>query len=873
MELKQYQRDCLDVLREFFIAARELPTLEEAYLKVTQEADIARRLEIAQRLGRLGGRYDNAKTPGIPRVCLKVPTGGGKTILAAHSVRLAAETLQEKDYPFVIWFVPSEAIRSQTAEALKNTRHPYRMTLDEQFNGRVRIFELDEKFNLRPDDIRNNACIMVATIQAFRQSATDKYNVYKDNEHLHDSFGDFPKQDGLMLDEKGKPLSSFANLLYLLRPLMIVDEAHNVITDLSSDMQRRINPSVVLEFTATPQPANNTLYLVRAMELKNAEMIKLPIVLKEHTNWELAVTDALARRAELEKEVGGEDEYIRPVILFQAQEKDEEITVAKLKQHLLDVHGIPENEIAVATGDQKELDGINVFAKNCPIRHIITVQALKEGWDCSFAYVLCSVANVKSNTAIEQLLGRVMRMPYAKKRKSPALNKAYAVVLSKEFGRAANDIVEKLRKKGFEDEEARAMIQQVPNDELLMQAEQDRVNVYQAFDERALPSSFWANKEKSGTYAIGFTPQATEADVENAIEVSGMPAHTATELRLKYAYAVRTARDLPPPPCKRLEMTMPRMNVYVQGALCLAEMDAIMDAAGVWDFNAFVEPKIEPAEFIYDSDGRTSNIDVQQSGLKLSYDVNQPTLFTVGDAHWTKDHLIFDLCRLLQQPDVKHAVLLEWVGTVVNYLMDERSVTLRQLMMAKFSLRNKLQGRIIAGRDRFRKTTYERTFFSDTARIEMDFENGFRFAEEMYDDQFMFYRGRYTFDKHYLGKDNMPLFDGAIDGEETQCAWAINGLEEVDYWIRNIAKHPRSYSLPTAKDNFYPDFVCKLKDGRMVIVEYKGEHLRKDAEGDNRIGKAMEKASGGTCLFLMVFKKENGMDMRTQLKRKIGSVL
>jgi type III restriction enzyme len=870
MKLKRYQQDCLDVLREFFLAAREQPSLETAYLHATRHSELAQRLEIDQRLGRLGGRYDDTKTPGIPRVCLKVPTGGGKTILAAHSVRLAAETLLGRDLPFVIWFVPSEAIRSQTAEALKNTRHPYRQTLDEQFQGRVRVFELDEKFDIRPEDIRNNVCIMVSTLQAFRQSATDKYNVYRDNEHLHDSFGDFPKKEGLMLDEKGKTLASFANLLHLSRPIMIVDEAHNVITDLSSDMQRRLHPSVVLEFTATPQPANNTLYLVRAIELKDAEMIKLPILLKEHSNWEMAVTEALARRVDLQREAETEDDFIRPIILFQAQEKDEEITVEKLKRHLMEVHGIPEAEIAVVTGSQKELDGIDVFARHCPITCIITVQALKEGWDCSFAYILCSLANVKSNTAIEQLLGRVMRMPYARTRKAPALNKAYAFVMSREFGLAANEIVEKLKKKGFEDEEARAVVQQVPVSELFIQAAQDRVSVPHPVENGTLPFGFWFETDKNGDYLLGFTPEATQAAVEKVIESAALSPQTAHELRQKHAYTLRREREQPPPPCKSRTLIVPRMSVRVQGELCIADTDAILDAAGGWDFQSVVAPRIEPGEFMFDTEGKATRIDVQRSGLQLSYDESQPLLFAVDDAHWTRDNLISDLCRMLQQPDVKHVVLLDWIGKVVDYLMDEKGVTLRELMMGRFALRIKLQGKINAGRERFRASLYERTFFSETAKIEMDFENGFHFSEEMYDDQFMFYRGRYHFDKHYLGPDRVPVFDGAPDGEETQCAWDINGLEEVEFWIRNISRHPRSYSLPTVSDRFYPDFVCNLKDGRILVVEYKGEHLRKAAASDNRIGKAMERASGGRCLFLMVFEKEYEMDKRTQLKRKLA---
>ncbi len=69
---------------------------------------------------------------------------------------------------------------------------------------------------------------------------------------------------------------------------------------------------------------------------------------------------------------------------------------------------------------------------------VITVEALKEGWDCSFAYVLASLQNINSATDVEQLLGRVLRMPYAKLRQNDELNKAYAHVISSSIAQATN---------------------------------------------------------------------------------------------------------------------------------------------------------------------------------------------------------------------------------------------------------------------------------------------------------------------------------------------------------------------------------------------------------------------------------------------------
>jgi type III restriction enzyme len=47
------------------------------------------------------------------------------------------------------------------------------------------------------------------------------------------------------------------------------------------------------------------------------------------------------------------------------------------------------------------------------------------------------VANIGSATDIEQLLGRVLRMPYAQNRANEALNRAYTHVSSPRFGEGA----------------------------------------------------------------------------------------------------------------------------------------------------------------------------------------------------------------------------------------------------------------------------------------------------------------------------------------------------------------------------------------------------------------------------------------------------
>jgi type III restriction enzyme len=240
--------------------------------------------------------------------------------------------------------------------------------------------------------------------------------------------------------------------------VVIVDEAHNARTPLTYDTFARLRPAALIELTATPirQGAHrsNVLYHVSAEALKAEQMIKLPIVLHTHPNWEETVRDALLTRKRLAAEALGESEYLRPIVLFQADNVGGEVGVDRLKAHLIDSEKLHPDQIAVATGKQRGLDGVNLFDPACLIEAVITVEALKEGWDCSFAYVFCTLQKIGSSRDMEQLLGRVLRMPYARRRKSELLNRAYAHIASPETARVAGELTDRLVAMGFEELEA-----------------------------------------------------------------------------------------------------------------------------------------------------------------------------------------------------------------------------------------------------------------------------------------------------------------------------------------------------------------------------------------------------------------------------------
>lgn len=447
LKLKSYQKNALAALTGFLHRARSTSP-QDAFRAALAEQE--REDEPYQVL--FGD---------VPCVCVRIPTGGGKTLLAAHTVGLAGKAVLDSNAPIALWLTPSDTIRTQTLDALSNARHPYRQALTEYFGENVEICDLESLQTVGPQDIGKKCIVVVATIQSFNVTDTAKRNVYSFFEELQPHFVSLPdriaatlervteadvqRQPFLTAADIGRVKHSVANWLHLYRPIVIVDEAHNNRTDRFFKTLGRVNPSCIVELTATPVAGNNVLYHVSAHELKAEDMIKLPIVLAEHPDgWRACLRDAILTRDKLQTIAQNEPDHIRPIVLVQAAPKGNEATVEAVRQYLIEQENISEAEIAVATGSQKDLDGVDLLDPASTIKYVITVEALKEGWDCPFAYVLASLQSVNSSKDVEQLLGRVLRMPYAKARQQPELNKAYAHIVAENFAQAAASLKDRM---------------------------------------------------------------------------------------------------------------------------------------------------------------------------------------------------------------------------------------------------------------------------------------------------------------------------------------------------------------------------------------------------------------------------------------------
>lgn len=898
LKLKRYQETALDEL--------------DAYLREARLHGARKAFE-----NRTGYGYNLEPFGETPCVCLRIPTGGGKTLLAAHAIgRMAREWPGATPHPLALWLVPSDTIRAQTLAALGAAGHPFREALAQGCGDSVRACDLDEVATLSPQDFDERAVVVVATIQSFRVEDTDRRNVYAFSEAFEPHFRGLSANalavvaalpDAVVTPQDvasdkagremlarfvGQPRWSLANWLALRTPYVIVDEAHSAKTERSFEALKRLNPSMILELTATPVPKRtNVLFHVSAQQLQAEDMIKMPIALIEHTRgWQAAVLDAVKNQRLLEAEAQQEEAatgaHIRPIVLLQAQNRTDPVNVDVLRSHLIEELHIPPDQVRVATGDQRELEGLDLGARDCPVRYIITMQALREGWDCPFAYVLCSVQSIRSATAVEQLLGRVLRMPYATKRQRPALNKAYAHVTESETGMAANALADRLIDgMGFDPLDMASMIApQLPlglQDDGPLFAQPAEVSLPSlAVDlpaSRPLPEAVAQAVAQGRASAstdgerqrIQFRGHLDEAIAGELIAAQKGKQREAVTQQIERHNAL-VAGALAPANRGIVFAPLPRLcfrEPAQQGELQLLERESVTEAS---DLNLLAEPVRLPGFSMVE---QATRWEVYLDGAKVRVGAGDAAQLPLDQASITitEADLARWICAELQHParnaarDVTPAHLRAFVLASLNHLMHEQRVPLEQLARHQYPLAQRLAARIAELRDKAATQAFRQMVLDGGWSVQASPEHLFHFDPACYPvPTGQRYMGKFRFEKHYY-----PVPADLKDGtEEMLCALVIEQHPQVRHWVRNLDSDPKAgFWLPISSGRFYPDFVCELLDGRLLVVEYKGEHLRtvpKEIE-KGEVGRLWADRSSGRALFAMVFKVEGGMDMRQQL--------
>lgn len=446
MELKNYQIQVIRDLERFLELLIEKQSISSAYSTLWNGKGV--------NVGIDGMPPYNSELAGVPQVCFKVPTGGGKTFLAANSIKPIFDSMPHIHPKAVVWLVPSDAILTQTYRTLTDKNHDYRKKIDVDFGNKVEIYSKQQLLNgqnFNPTSVSDNLSVFVLSYDSFRTSKKDGRKAYQENGSLL-PFVRFKQDSGSLLEDTDE--TALIQVIRKLNPVVIVDESHHATSKLSKEMLQNFNPSFVLDLTATPKNGSNIISFVDARQLKAENMVKLPVIVYNRKSKEDVFVSAISLRRKLENEAVEEQKndgrYIRPIVLFQAQPRtnDDSTTYDKIKHTLIDM-GIPESEIAIKTADRDELKNIDLSSHDCSIRYIITVNALKEGWDCPFAYILATVANRTSSIDVEQILGRILRLPNTRKNEREVLNLSYVITSSNAFYATLDKVVAGLNAAGF----------------------------------------------------------------------------------------------------------------------------------------------------------------------------------------------------------------------------------------------------------------------------------------------------------------------------------------------------------------------------------------------------------------------------------------
>ncbi|MCL4448100.1 MAG: DEAD/DEAH box helicase family protein [Actinobacteria bacterium] len=492
MELREYQKKVLDKLSEYLLALNEQKDIYDQLVEEHPElkSDIHFPKKAWEKIGRnFYHEASNGLGEPVADIYIKVPTGGGKTLLACHGIDLINRLYIRQQHGLVLWIVPTSQIYEQTLKYLKDREHPYRQLLDISSGGRTLILEKLDNFNT--NDVENNLCILLLMLPSASRQSRETLKIFQDNSG-YTSF--FPPEDAYKLYEElveavpnldtygeagtiyGKlPLTSLGNVLRILKPIIIIDEGHKAYSQTARETIYGFNPSFVLELSATPPKNVNKLIQITGRELNDEQMIKLDLHVtnKSSVGWKETLSESVAMRDKLERLAKKHEQntgvYIRPILLIQVERtgKDQRqagfIHAEDAKEYLLKQLSMPQDHIAIKSSDTNDIEGMDLLSRGCPVRFIITKKALQEGWDCPFAYVLCVLAKSQSEVAMTQLIGRILRQPYARKTGNKMLDECYVYSFQHDTGKLVSGIKQNLESEGLGDIAGRIAVDEEEN--------------------------------------------------------------------------------------------------------------------------------------------------------------------------------------------------------------------------------------------------------------------------------------------------------------------------------------------------------------------------------------------------------------------------
>jgi type III restriction enzyme len=802
MELKPYQTEALDTFDRYLAALtadrakaliasevlRQHPELElpnpdfpaKAWSTLRNSGQLPHRRTAHQ----YNPRVDGIGNP-LPSVCLKVPTGGGKTLLGAHAVSRIMGKYIESNTGFVLWIVPNEAIYTQTKKQLTNRESALRQVLDRAAAGRVKVLEKDDPLNAL--DVQSNLCVMLLMLQSANRVTKETLRLFRDRGNVH---GFFPAEDDVLahidlatsipnLDRylnvttaETAIKDSLGNVLRLLRPVVVIDEGQKAYTANALATISGFNPSFVLELSATPKDDANWLVDVGGLALQSAEMVKFPInvKIKEGDDWKDCLRESLDQLNKLQRSAETlRDEtslYIRPILLVQVERTGKDardtsfIHAEDAREFLLSL-GLDRPQIAIKTADTNELDtpeNSNLLSPTCPVRVVITKQALQEGWDCPFAYVLCTLATNRNESALTQLIGRILRQPYTKylPDRFKALNQSYVFC-----HQAKTESVVQSIKKGLESDGLGELTGQVrstgtdgegkPLRRKLARRESFRnLTIY-------LPTVNWV--EGSAARPLDY-----ESDVLYRIDWDKL--------------------DLAPLVEKLINAPDERSSYVMQ-----------IDLATGKDWLKRTE-----AQHIHES----PRLDTVYATRILVDVVPNP---------WVARAIISDLLVRLQQQGLTTETIAGMSGFIIEE-MRKWSITQRDRLAEQLFLEDvaneRVQFRLRADRQMWKLPGTLDTDLPETSQQLRGRSDGAAISKSVF----------------------APVYERDYNPSESAFACYLDEQSAVEWWHRNVARPGQYHLQGWQKNRVYPDFIFGLhkqgKKRRLLVWETKGDHLAGD---------------------------------------------
>lgn len=851
MEMKGYQKKVIKDLTRYLQLLNETKNYAAAFRLFWQE-------QSAPSLG----HYQDIM-PGVPSLCFKVPTGGGKTFLACNAIRTVFEALPFTKTKAVVWLVPSDAILSQTVNALKDPAHSYRQKINADFGSRVEVYTKQELLNgqsFNPTAVTEQLSIMVLSYDSFRGRGKEVLKAYQENSNL-EPFSKALGKPEFPIEQADE--TALFQVINQLSPLVIVDESHHARSELSLEMLKNFNPCFVLDLTATPKSESNIISYVDAVQLKKENMVKLPVIVYNRDGQGEVLTDAIDLRNRLEELAESRPEqqkqYIRPIVLFQAQPKGKEnsTTFEKLRDKLVEI-GIPAEQIAIRTADVNELKSQDLLSSECPIRYIITVNALKEGWDCPFAYILASLANKTSQVDVEQILGRILRLPHTTQYSQHALNLSYVLTSSNDFDETVKQIVKGLNSAGFSDKDYRLSNYVPPKEPEPIPVQLEIPPVTPTAPDDAEDFLDFDTQEVSQELERRQTEETSSAELPRsnamleAAEQAGQEYDASMEQSDKDPYMqnlpweVRnqvTTFQVKPEFQQDIEtLEIPQFFQVVPPSLFSDGMYELLEKEQLAD-NFTLKGKAYDIDFST-ADDEIAEIDVREKegGLPKAFKMEE------ADQRYFKEHFrsLPPETRIRQCKDmmfhqlnklnmVDSAELRSYIERIVGDMDKDQ---LAGMEKAPLGYAVKIKDKIDSLLTQHYKETFTR--WLETERI---------VCRPFYKLPAYIHPTTHT---NIYGGSLYQAEEGNMDKLELALVREFTALANIKWWHRNISK--KGFCI-NGFINHYPDFIVMTRNGKIILVEPKGEHLKND-ESRKRIelGRAWKNAAGSQYRYYMVFQ-------------------